>query len=146
MTTTTFLARALTGALAIGLLAFSPRPLAAQRAVASAARDTSAAGRLIAVKMVGDGETFRFEPSLIRARRGDVIRFIHTGEMLHNVRFVQVPDGVKLAEDEESPFLPEDGRNRLDLKLDARFHDGHYVFICVPHEPWSMKAELIIAP
>jgi plastocyanin len=96
--------------------------------------------------MIGHDQTFRFEPSQLRVRRGDVVRFVHTGEMLHNVGFVagKLPPGVDLKDYMMGPFLPDGGRTTYDLRIDHRFLPGTYTFVCLPHEPWDMRGELVI--
>jgi plastocyanin len=101
--------------------------------------------RVVIVKMIGHGETFRFEPARVEVRRGDVVRFVHTGEMLHNVQFVEgkIPRGANLKDYWISPFLPDHGRE-YDLSIDARFLVGTYSFICTPHAPWDMEGEIVV--
>lgn len=86
---------------------------------------------------------FAFEPTVIRARPGEVVRFVQKGLMPHNVEFREVPEGAELGDLRMGPFLTRKGE-AWDLIIDERFVPGSYAFVCTPHEPMGMKATLIV--
>ena len=53
----------------------------------------------------------RFEPARIDARRGDVVRFVQTGSIPHNVQFVRnsAPAGVDIGDYWTGPYLTQPG-------------------------------------
>lgn len=103
-------------------------------------------GRIVTVRMLDDGGKFRFEPSVIDARRGDVIRFVQDGTMPHNVEFVRndAPAGVDLGARWVSSFLTGKGET-YDVRVDSYFADGDYPFLCSPHAPLGMTGTLRVS-
>ena len=114
-------------------------------AVPFVARAQAGASRTIIVKMVDKSATeYVFEPAIIQARAGDVIRFTQMGSMPHNVDFKSAPAGVDLGDMKTSAFLATPGQT-LDITIDKRFKVGDYPFVCMPHESLGMKGTLKIA-
>lgn len=103
------------------------------------------AGRVVVVKTMDEGGTFRFEPASVTVRRGDTVRFVQGGGTPHNVEFVRntAPDGVDLGNRWVGAFLTGAG-DAYDVPVDGRFADGRYGFICSPHAPLGMKGELVV--
>lgn len=96
------------------------------------------------VDMVERGQYgLAFDPQRLTAQLGDTIRFVQRGGLPHNVRFRSTPDGVELAEAEESPMLTAPG-DVWDLLLDRRFRPGKYFYVCVPHEVMGMAGILYV--
>ncbi len=106
----------------------------------------AAPARTIEVSMVDDGGTLRFEPEVIEARRGDVIRFVQNGAMPHNVQFVRntAPSDVELGEYWSGPYLSQAGET-YEVTIDDRFGDGEYEFNCLPHAALGMSGTLVVA-
>lgn len=101
--------------------------------------------RVMTVRMMDDGGSFRFEPARVQVRRGDVVRFVQSGSMPHNVEFVRntAPAGVDLGELWVGGFLT--GRDEVhEVTVDGRFADGAYDFICSPHASMGMAGQLVV--
>lgn len=100
--------------------------------------------RVFQVEMVDISPTeFAFEPAEIRARPGDVIRFVQTGLMPHNVEFRDVPDGARLEDAKMGPFLMQRDET-YDIVIDERFVPGTYPFLCTPHVTLGMTGTIIV--
>ncbi len=114
-------------------------------ATGEAAPGRAAAPDTIMVKMVDHGGgQWRFEPARVEAHPGDVIHFVQTDVVPHNVQFKKVPAGAKLGAAMMGPFLLRKG-DTYDLAIDQRFVAGTYGFVCTPHEVMGMKGTLIVS-
>ena len=102
-------------------------------------------GRVITVRMLDDGGSYRFEPAQLDVRRGDIIRFEQAGVMPHNVEFVRntVPAGVDLKGTWIGQFLVAKGET-YDVVVDDRFTDGAYDFVCSPHAALGMTGTITV--
>lgn len=100
--------------------------------------------RVVEVKMIDKSTTeFVFDPSEITVREGDVVRFVQTGAMPHNVEFneseeVATLDGVRMG-----PYLTQAGQT-YEIEIDGRFPTGRYPFVCTPHQFLGMKGVLTV--
>lgn len=106
---------------------------------------SSSTGEVIIVKMIAKSSTeWRYEPSNITARPGDLIRFVQEDIMPHNVQFTSTPKGADLADIAMGPFLLAKG-DTYELDIDARFLKGVYNFVCTPHAQMGMTGTLTVA-
>jgi plastocyanin len=123
----------------VGLLA-----LGAPRAVAQEVHEI----RMVAA---GEGE-FRFEPSAVSARPGDVLLFKAVSGAPHSVVFEGrgVPAAVRQklnaalprrAGDLSSPLLTEGSDYRIVV---PDVPAGRYRFFCLPHRAYDMRGELTV--
>ena len=103
-------------------------------------------GRVITVRMLDDGGSYRFEPAHLDVRRGDILRFEQAGAMPHNVEFVRntVPAGVDLEGTWIGQFLVAKGET-YDVVVDDRFADGVYDFVCSPHAALGMTGTITVS-
>jgi manganese oxidase len=103
-------------------------------------------GAVIEVRMLDDGGQLRFEPAVIHARRGDVVRFVQEGSMPHNVEFVRngAPAGVDLGDLWAGDYLQAKGEV-YEVAVDGRFADGAYPFVCTPHVSMGMAGTLHVS-
>ena len=102
-------------------------------------------GHLVVVKLVAKAGSipYAFEPASITAQSGDTLRFIEDAAMIHNVRFTSHPSGSKLGAATTGPYLTTKGQT-YDLLIDGRFTEGHYEFVCDPHEMLGMHGALTV--
>lgn len=104
----------------------------------------ASAPSVITVRLVDKSLTsYVFEPAEITAKPGDVVRFLQTGAMPHNIEFRTVPAGVDLGSYKASEMMVQKDQV-FEIKIDARFKGGKYAFVCVPHESMGMKGSLTI--
>ena len=98
----------------------------------------------VVVKMVDKSATeFVFEPANIEVKPGDVVQFVQTGVMPHNVAFREVPEGTNLGGAKEGPYVMQPNE-RYELVIDDRFAKGLHNFVCTPHEAMGMKGTLTV--
>lgn len=88
---------------------------------------------------------FKFQPTQLTVRQGDVIRFEQTGIQPHNVEFRKTPPGVDLGDKRMGPFLVSKG-STYEIRIDERFKPGVYAFVCTPHEQMGMKGMITVKP
>ncbi|MEW5917959.1 MAG: plastocyanin/azurin family copper-binding protein [Gemmatimonadota bacterium] len=102
-------------------------------------------GQVVIIKMIDKSATeFVFEPANVVVRSGDVVRFVQTAAMPHNVEFREVPASASLAEAKTGPYLTTPNQT-YDVTIDQRFTKGTYNFVCVPHEAMGMKGTITVA-
>lgn len=105
----------------------------------------AAASRVVEVRMLDRAGIYRFEPSVVTVRRGDVVRFVLVGTVPHNVTFVRgaSPAGADLGSRWIGPYLMAAG-DAYELPIDDRFADGTYDYVCSPHAPLGMTGRLVV--
>ncbi len=105
-----------------------------------------ATGRVIVIKMVDKSTAqWRFEPETVTVHPGDTIQWVQEDVVPHNVEFKTVPDDANLGDAVMGPFVFAKGEV-YELKIDERFTEGLYDYICTPHDPLGMKASFTVAP
>lgn len=93
----------------------------------------------VVVRMVNKSTTqFAFEPKTVTVHQGDVLEFVQTGNVPHDVSFTKAPSGAKISSIMVGPMLTATGQT-YDLVIDARFPVGHYDYNCLPHLALGMK-------
>jgi len=98
----------------------------------------------IIVKMVDKSPTeYVFEPAAITARPGDVIQFVQTGVMPHNVQFKEGPAGTTFGEIQMGPFLTQPNET-YEVTIGDKFANGVHKFVCTPHEFMGMTGTLTV--
>jgi manganese oxidase len=102
-------------------------------------------GRVHEVRMVEEGASMRFEPANLEVRRGDVVRFVQDGAMPHNVQFVRntAPRGSDIGDYWMGEFLTKKG-DVYEVRIDERFLDGSWDYVCTPHISMGMKGSLVV--
>jgi plastocyanin len=99
----------------------------------------------VQIRTTYDGASGVFVPRVVRARRGDAVRFrMADGDAAHNVMFSIFADrrrDVPLPAD--SPYMTEKGQT-WDLPVDLP--PGSYEFACAPHFPMDQRGVLIVEP
>jgi plastocyanin len=141
----------------------APAAGAAAAAPAAGAAATGAAmpitGKTWDVKMIGDGNTYKFEPADLTIKEGDGIKFTVVSTPPHNVAFdVAQPSladaavkaqldanmgGNKIGE-LSSPLLLNIG-DTYTISF-AGVKPGKYAFNCTPHLAMGMKGTITITP
>ena len=112
-----------------------------------------ATGKTIEVKMIMDGNSYRFEPANVTAKSGDAVRFTTVSGAPHNFGFdpANIPDDVEPqlkanmppgSTDLESPYQSAPGETHV-LSLGG-IKAGKYDFHCTPHLALGMKGVLTV--
>ena len=110
-------------------------------------------GKTVDVKMVMDGNSYRFVPENITVKAGDGIRFVTESGMPHNFGFdpAEIPDDVEAqlranmpagSTDLESPYQNAPGEAHV-LSL-AGIKPGKYPVHCTPHLALGMKGTITV--
>jgi cytochrome c oxidase cbb3-type subunit 2 len=109
----------------------------------------------IVVRMLGDAKGYRFEPASIKARVGDVVRFVSVSSGPHNVSFWgdSIPAGsaTKLQQNMGPTMSPLNGVLLTQANATYRvsltgLSPGTYKFYCMPHLALGMKGQIVIQP
>jgi plastocyanin len=129
----------------------TPAPAAPAGGTAPAAAGT---GATVHVDMVLEGTAYKYVPSEIKAKSGDVLHFMNSSGGPHNVAFKpgKIPSGAEgpidaaLGENKMGPLtgslIVEQGK---DFTLaTGGFPKGEYAFACTPHEALGMTGKLTI--
>ena len=113
------------------------------------------AARTIVVRMVGDAKGYRFQPSSITARVGDVVRFVNVSGGPHNVAFWpdRLPAGAvetlqKNMGQTTGPLMGAmifEPKEVYTLSL-AGLPAGAYNYYCVPHQAMNMTGRIAVRP
>ena len=132
---------------------------AAPAAGASAASGTAmpVTGKTWEVKMIGDGNSYKFDPSDLTIKAGDGIKFTVVSTPPHNVAFdVAQPgltDGAVKAQLDANMGPNKIGELSSPLLLNvgdsytisfAGIKPGKYVFNCTPHLAMNMKGTVTV--
>jgi cytochrome c oxidase cbb3-type subunit 2 len=137
-------------------------PPAASAPAASATADTmkvvaAAPGEgtsaTIVVKMLGDAKGYRFEPAAIRARVGDIVRFVNVSGGPHNVSFWadSIPPGAagQLQRNMGTTMSPLIGEMISQANAEyqvsiASLPPGAYQYYCLPHLALGMRGQIVV--
>ena len=95
----------------------------------------------VVVKMIDVSLTeYRFEPSNITVKKGDIVKWVQTGPTPHNVDFTEIPE---LAGAAASPYLVV-ADQEFELVIDDRFAAGENKYVCTPHAFMGMTGTLTV--
>lgn len=114
----------------------------------------AATGATHDVKMMLEGSTYKYEPSSLTVKPGDVVVFHNVSGGPHNVEFYpdSIPAGAASALDAgmsdrmgplQGPLLTEP--NATYTVSFAGAPTGTYKFFCLPHVALGMKGEITVA-
>lgn len=104
-------------------------------------------GDTVIVEITDEG----FRPGAVTVRHGDVVRFLQHSGMAHNVEFVRVPQGTRMAPEHVPVVMLEGSRPTAfpplrigpylmgvgeiyDLRVDHHLAEGVYEYRCASHE------------
>lgn len=132
----------------------------AASAQAPRARATAGSGRAAApaaaathrVRMIGDGQGYRFEPAQLTVAPGDRVEFVMVSGGPHNVQFdeatvpaakarlaANMPDA---ADDLAGPLLTTEGQT-YTVSF-AGLPAGTYKYVCTPHAAMNMAGTIVV--
>lgn len=94
------------------------------------------------VKGPGAG-VYHFRPDSVLVKRGDVIRFTNESNTIHNVQFLQVPEGADVGPYKRGPFLMTKGET-YSIVIGEGFVPGTYIVVCAPHVSMSMSGRITV--
>ncbi len=137
----------------IGALAISAATLMLTTHPAPTVRAMRAAGDTITVKMIGSSSGYSFQPSTVRIKVGQSVKFVTVSGGPHNVTFdsQDIPDGAAPTLDQDMPRQQAKLTGPLvtnpDDSYTITFKDakpGTYKFYCLPHQSLGMQGTIIV--
>jgi plastocyanin len=105
------------------------------------------------VRMVQEGQTYRFQPASLTIRSGDRVRFINVSGGPHNASFdpATVPAAAKAALSAGMPNQIQELWGPLLTEANASYTvsfanvpAGHYQFFCMPHMAMGMRGHITV--
>ncbi len=133
--------------------AAAPAAAPAAEAAAAPAAPAAISGTTHEIKMVGDGQGYRFEPAELTIKAGDGIKFTMISGGPHNVAF----DGATMAAEAKAALvanMPEQqGELSGKMMLNAgetytvsfaNVPAGTYDYFCTPHLAMNMKGKITV--
>jgi plastocyanin len=112
-----------------------------------------ATGQTHTVRMVLDGQNYRFDPATIRIRRGDAVKWVMVSGAPHNVAFEvdKLPAG---AQAQLSANMPnQQGPLSSPMMMNpneeytvsfAGVPAGNYPYVCTPHLAMNMRGTVTV--
>ena len=103
------------------------------------------------VRMVGDGQTYKFEPANLTVKAGDGVKWIMVSGGPHNVAFQNVPDAAKgqlsanmpnQLKELTSPMMMN--ANETYIMSFANVPAGDYNYVCEPHAAMNMRGKITV--
>ena len=108
-------------------------------------------GKTVEVKMIGDGQTYKFDPANVTIKAGDGVKFTMVSGGPHNVAFLDVPAGSKAQlmanmpnqmKELTSPMMMNPNEN-YTVSF-AKVTPGAYNYHCEPHAAMGMKGTITV--
>ena len=108
-------------------------------------------GKTVEVKMVGDGQTYKFDPANATIKAGDGVKFTMVSGGPHNVAFLDVPAAAKAQlmanmpnqmKELTSPMMMNPNEN-YTVSF-AKVTPGAYNYHCEPHAAMGMKGTITV--
>ena len=108
-------------------------------------------GKVYEVKMIGDGQTYKFDPANITIKQGDGIKWIMVSGGPHNVAFINTPDAAKAQllgnmpnqmKELTSPMMMNP--NETYTVSFANVPAGKYDYHCEPHAAMGMVGSVTV--
>jgi plastocyanin len=109
-------------------------------------RTVRSTGQTVDVKMIGDGQGYRFEPAIVWISRGDRVRWTMISGGPHNVTFDSIPRGPQEVYT-PNPIAPSAGPLLMNpggtyIVSFAEVEPGVYKYGCTPHLAMGMKGQI----
>ncbi|NUO64591.1 MAG: hypothetical protein HOQ11_13235 [Gemmatimonadaceae bacterium] len=108
-------------------------------------------GTIHEVKMIGDGQTYKFDPAKITIKKGDGIKWVMVSGGPHNVAFLNTPDAAKSQlsanmssqmKELTSPMMMNP--NETYTVSFANVPAGTYDYHCEPHAAMGMTGSVTV--
>ena len=108
-------------------------------------------GKTVEVKMIGDGQTYKFDPANVTIKAGDGVKFTMVSGGPHNVAFLDVPAASKSQlmanmpnqmKELTSPMMMNPNEN-YTVSF-AKVAPGAYNYHCEPHAAMGMKGTITV--
>lgn len=108
-------------------------------------------GKTIEVKMIGDGQTYKFDPANVTIKKGDGIKWIMVSGGPHNVAFINTPDAAKAQLSGNMPNQMKELTSPMMMNPNetytvsfANVPAGKYDYHCEPHAAMGMAGSITV--
>lgn len=108
-------------------------------------------GKTHEVRMVGDGQTYKFEPANLTIKQGDGVRWIMVSGGPHNVAFTGVADAAKSQLMANMPNQMKELTSPMMMNANenytasfANVPTGKYNYTCEPHAAMNMNGSITV--
>ena len=108
-------------------------------------------GKTVEVKMIGDGQTYKFDPANVTIKAGDGVKFTMVSGGPHNVAFLDVPPAAKAQLMANMPNQMKELTSPMMLNANenytvsfAKVPAGAYNYHCEPHAAMGMKGTITV--
>jgi plastocyanin len=126
-------------------------PATQNTGAASTAAMAPITGKTVEVKMIGDGQTYKFDPANVTVKQGDGVKYIMVSGGPHNVAFLNVPQA---AQGQLSANMPNQMKeltspmmmnpNETYTVSFANVPAGKYDYHCEPHAAMGMAGSVTV--
>ena len=108
-------------------------------------------GKTHEVKMVGDGQTYKFEPANLTIKQGDGVRWVMVSGGPHNVAFTNVQGAAKPQLMANMPNQMKELTSPMMMNANenytvsfANVPQGKYDYVCEPHAAMNMYGSVTV--
>lgn len=108
-------------------------------------------GKTVEIKMIGDGQTYKFDPANVTIKQGDGVKFVMTSGGPHNIAFINVPEAAKAQLSANMPDQMKDLTSKMMMNPNetytvsfANVPAGKYDFHCEPHAAMNMTGSVTV--
>lgn len=108
-------------------------------------------GKVYEVKMIGDGQTYKFDPANITIKQGDGVKWIMVSGGPHNVAFINTPDAAKSQLSGNMPNQMKELTSPMMMNPNetytvsfANVPAGKYDYHCEPHAAMGMAGSITV--
>ena len=108
-------------------------------------------GRTHEVRMIGDGQTYKFDPANLTIKAGDGVKWIMVTGGPHNVAFQNVAGASKAQLSANMPTQLKELTSPMMMNANetytvsfANVAPGTYNYICEPHAAMNMKGTITV--
>lgn len=108
-------------------------------------------GKVHEVRMIGDGQTYKFDPAELTVKAGDGVKWIMVSGGPHNVAFNNVPDAGKAQLSANMPSQLKELTSPMMMNANetytvsfANVPAGAYNYTCEPHAAMNMHGKITV--
>ena len=108
-------------------------------------------GKVHEVRMIGDGQTYKFDPANVTIKPGDGVRWTMVSGGPHNVAFQNVPAAARTQLSANMPNQLKDLTSPMLMNANenytvsfANVASGEYNYVCEPHAAMNMRGKITV--
>jgi len=108
-------------------------------------------GKTVEVKMIGDGQTYKFDPANVTIKQGDGVKYIMISGGPHNVAFLNVPGAAQAQLSANMPNQMKELTSPMMMNPNetytvsfANVPAGKYDYHCEPHAAMGMAGSVTV--